>query len=136
MNYSAALQWHLIYIRYLLHDSTTATNEIEKKIQKVIRSKIKTENEQRLCELKACMRKLRGLMLKSGPIAEKQTILRNSKEALIQQDRWIEMSFMNALRESIDTEGWARLKSLQERIKLCGLESLLKVFECLKSFLC
>src|SRR5262245_60450788 len=64
MNYTAALQWHLIYLRYLLHTETIAADGTETTIQNIIRSKIKSENETCLQQLKECMKKIRSMMTK------------------------------------------------------------------------
>jgi hypothetical protein len=39
VNYSSALQWHLAYLRFLLHVDTKAKNVTEEEIQKAVRSR-------------------------------------------------------------------------------------------------
>ena len=82
VNYAAALQWHLVYLRFLLHSDSVATIEEEQAILKAVRSTMKQENETREKEMKEAMKKIRGMMQKAGPEAEKQTILRNGKEEI------------------------------------------------------
>ena len=75
VNYTAALQWHLVYLRFLLHPDSVATIEEEQAVLKAVRSTMKQENETREKEMKEAMKKIRGMMQKAGPEAEKQTIL-------------------------------------------------------------
>ena len=75
VNYTAALQWHLVYLRFLLHPDSVATIEEEQAVLKAVRSTMKQENETREKEMKEAMKKIRGMMQKAGPKAEKQTIL-------------------------------------------------------------
>ena len=75
VNYAAALQWHLVYLRFLLHPNSVATIEEKQVVLKAVRSTMKQENETREKEMKEAMKKIRGMMQKAGPKAEKQTIL-------------------------------------------------------------
>ena len=95
-------------------------------IQKAVRSSIQAENKARRKDMKASMAKLKDLMMKTGPVAEQQTILRNGKEALSQQGRWVEMDFMIRLQSIVEKEGWARLESLQARLQLN--DTMVKIF--------
>lgn len=129
VNYTAALQWHLIYLRYLLHPDTTVLTETpEHRLWHIVHTSVELEAKKRLRDLKECMKQVRGMMTKTSPIAEKQPILRNGKEALKEQGRWVEVDFMMSLKTIVDEEGWARLKSLEQRIQLIGLGDLSKVF--------
>ena len=128
VNYAAALQWHLVYLRFLLHPDSVATIEEEQAVLKAVRSTMKQENETREKEMKEAMKKIRGMMQKAGPEAEKQTILRNGKEALTQQGRWVEMKFVVGIHEAVDAEGWARLESLTKRMGLMREARATQVF--------
>lgn len=128
VNYTAALQWHFGYLRFLLHPQTTTLDGTsEQHIQQIIRPSLKSEQEAHSKELKDCMKKVRSVMARAGEVAEKQTILRNGKEALMEQGRWVEMDFMVKLKESVDAEGWARMESLEQRIALVGIQHFAKV---------
>lgn len=128
VNYTAAFQWHLIFLRYLHHpDTETAANTPEQGIQKAVRGLSKTERDTHQREMKECMKKIKGMMTKSSVVAERQTILRNGKEALQMQGKWVSVDFMMTLKEAADTEGWARLKSLEARLQIVPLKDLIQV---------
>jgi hypothetical protein len=143
-NYSSALQWHLVYLRYLLHVDTCAKTSIEKEIQNALRSRwvcvfalctvfakifisVLKECKQREGEMIESMAKIRSIMKSAGEVAEKQTKLRNGKEALMERGRWIEMDKMLVIKNALEQEGWARMKSLQQRVTCFGLVNMLPV---------
>lgn len=129
VNYAAALQWHLVYLRYFLHpDTETVKHTTERLIQKAIRSSNRTENAVRHRELKECMKKIKTMMAKSGVTAERQVVLRNGKEALQARGKWLEMDFMTTLKKAIDVEGWARMKGLEARLELVSIGNLIQVW--------
>lgn len=77
--------------------------------------------------MEAAMVKIRETMKASTKVAEQQTRLRNGKEALQERGVWLEIDKMQAIKAALDSEGWARMKSLQKRIECVGLAKLLQV---------
>jgi hypothetical protein len=127
VNYSAAMQWHLVYLHYLLHPETVPVDDKEKEVHKSFCPKASGEVKKLKKEMKEGMGKLCSLIGKTSEVAECQTRMRNSKEALLQAGCWVEMDWMMKLKAVINEEGWAQLSSLKQRIELIGLESLLQV---------
>jgi hypothetical protein len=126
VNYTSALQWHLIYLRYLLH-ADASVSEREEPIRTAVKSSSKKEDEEHLKEMKAAMKKIKGMIQQAAPLAERQTIQRNGKEQLVACNWWVEVDFMRGLHVAIDDEGWAWLNSLKRRITLLGDNSFAKV---------
>lgn len=104
-NYSAALQWHLVYIRFLLHPDMTSENSEEQLIQKALQPSSNDEFQKMKKEMKEGMKKLRSLIGKTSDIAERQTKDRNGKEALSSIGRWVEVDWMTKLKQVVDEEG-------------------------------
>lgn len=90
-------------------------------------TRIQAECRERLEEMKASMKKVREVIQKSGVVAEQQTRLRNGKEALLERGQWIDWERMLTIKAVVEKEGWARMTSLQERIKCVGLNSFVQV---------
>ena len=120
VNYSAALQWHLLYLRYLLHPDSLPPTKEDQKNRRAFRSSVVVENDNRLRWLKESWKKLKAIQLQYSPAAERQTRQRNNKDALLQRGQWVEYSWVREIHEAVDVEGWARMKSLQRRLKLIG----------------
>jgi hypothetical protein len=127
VNYSAALQWHLVYLRYLLHSETKAIRDGEEEVLSSFQPKTGTEIKVLVKEMKEGMKKLHEAIKKSGEIAEKETKERNGKEALQERGAWVEVADMMVVKAAIDEEGWARMSSLRQRIEHFGLAKLLSV---------
>jgi hypothetical protein len=87
---------------------------------------VERERKKRQDEMEAAMLKIRETMKASSEIADQQTRLRNGKEALKERGLWLAMDRMLALKKSLDLEGWARMKSLEQRIDCVGLPKLLQ----------
>lgn len=60
VNYSIAFQWHLIYLRYLLHVNSSPSSVGQKTIQLAVQSKLQQENEKRLQEMEDSMKKMKS----------------------------------------------------------------------------
>ena len=120
VNCAAAFKWHLAYLRYQLHPDTKPSKE-EKKVHQAIHS---TRKEDCLRWLDESMNKLKSVLRKESPIAEKQTIQRNNKEALQQRGRWAEYEWVRQMHTIIDEEGWARMNSLRRRLQLINLNKV------------
>jgi len=68
--------------------------------------------------MKECWKELKKFQKESSFLAEKQTIQRNSKEALTLKDRWVEYEWIQRVYSIVEDEGWARAISLKNRLQL------------------
>jgi hypothetical protein len=129
VNYMAAMMWHLMYAKYLTHpDLDTATwTGLELQLRKIFHLPARSQAAILERQLTESYQYLRQQIGRRSDEAEQQVKARNSSEALILRDRWVNFEWMTSMAAALDEEGWGRMRRLEAMLKLENHRTLLGV---------